>query len=481
MLKLKRILSGFCAILIAFSLTACTTSNAEKESEVTTNKVTVTNSANGNNLIKENTEDNDVKDEPSKSERKVYEEGFNENTRALNLSYRKSAYIIPTVRNLVRYNTEPSVSSVDIDTSMSYSVIEYTEEEKNIYKIILEAVKNRENSIDIPRTTTVSMERLRELMVDMYFAEPEAYIIDMESLNFKVEVENSKYVLFGLSYDYAYSLDDIEHWDSSIDILVETLKSYIPDGTSDYDLYLFLHDFIVYNVTYNEIESAHDDDIVGALIEGYGTCQSFAKAYTYLCKEFGLYATNITGLSGDVPHMWNAVYYYGDWFLVDVGMDNVDNADVKDWAPHGFFGLSQEYLKSLGHTFYDKDDLYYLAYPDCDSDAYYFFDKQGYGYGLTSPNDSNQVSSELFFILGEAFKADHEINYVEFTTNPESLKALKELYFYSGSSFVENFGADLGIYLRSIGLHENEDVVNVAFVGQEWNNSVIIYIQFENY
>ena len=477
MLKLKRIFSGFCAILIAFSLTACTTSNAEKESEVTTTEVTVTNSSNGNNLIKE-TEDENVSGNTSKSERKVYTEGFDENTRALNLSYRKSAYILPTVRNIVQYNTEPSVPLEDVDISMSYSVIEYTEEEKNIYKIILEAVKNRENSIDIPRTTTVTMERLRELMVDMYFAEPEAYIIDMESLNFKVEVENSKYVLFGVSYDYAYSLEDIERWDSNIDILVEKLKSYIPEETSDYDLYLFLHDFIVYNVTYNEIESAHDDDIVGALIEGYGTCQSFAKAYTYLCKEFGLYATNINGLSGDVPHMWNAVYYCGDWFLVDVGMDNVDNNNVKDWAPHGFFGLSQKYLESAAHTFYDENDTYYLAYPECTSDAYYFYEKQGYGYKLSNPNDSESVAGELLYIIGEAFKTNPEMNYVEFTTNTESIKALRELYFYRDSTFIDNFGANLEAYLHNIGLREGMYVTNVAFVGQDWNNSVIIYIQF---
>lgn len=101
-------------------------------------------------------------------------------------------------------------------------------------------------------------------------------------------------------------------------------------GSTRYELVKNIHDYVVNNSDYyagsSDKHSFHQ--ATGVLVEGTGVCDSYAKAFKYLCDKKGVpclvvggMASNDLGKTG--THAWNYVKMEdGKWYNIDTGWDD---------------------------------------------------------------------------------------------------------------------------------------------------------------
>lgn len=116
--------------------------------------------------------------------------------------------------------------------------------------------------------------------------------------------------------------------------------------TSDYDKALWLHDWILDHIVY-------DNSLVycgaeGALARGTGTCESYHRAYTKLLERAGLQTGRIEGNG----HVWTAVKIDGAWCQIDATWDDGGHAYqflTDEDMRHFYFGLDDA-ITGLVHS-----------------------------------------------------------------------------------------------------------------------------------
>ena len=156
-----------------------------------------------------------------------------------------------------------------------------------------------------------------------------------------------------LSLDFSVDSDSLQQACLDFDNRVDEIISGAPDNASDFELELYVHDYIIDNCDY-DYESAEllsNDDYTGnfcnaygALVEGKAVCEGYAKAFTLLCSRLGIDCVNITGRSENENHMWNCVLLDGSWYQVDATWDDIDSDDEadKDNMKYMYFNLDDE-------------------------------------------------------------------------------------------------------------------------------------------
>lgn len=122
---------------------------------------------------------------------------------------------------------------------------------------------------------------------------------------------------------------------------VNSIVSGIPVNlTSDYEVALYLHDYLVEHVSYT-LEGDHPS-AYAALVHGQAACYGYSKAYQCLLNAAGIRARTITGSCYDengnmVGHAWNQVWLDGACYYVDVTWDDFEYINM-----HACFAVSLE-------------------------------------------------------------------------------------------------------------------------------------------
>lgn len=111
--------------------------------------------------------------------------------------------------------------------------------------------------------------------------------------------------------------------------------------SSDWETALCLHDWIAHHMVYDGSTGFYGAD--GALLRGYGVCDSYSKAFFMLCQKAGIPVGRVTGGN----HAWNIIKINGKWYHVDVTWDDGDD----DRVPVGYtyFCVNEETI-SIDHT-----------------------------------------------------------------------------------------------------------------------------------
>ncbi|MBR1422840.1 MAG: transglutaminase [Ruminococcus sp.] len=156
----------------------------------------------------------------------------------------------------------------------------------------------------------------------------------------------------------------------------EVISKVITDDMTDYEKELAIHDYLVYNATYDEEElsalsesSYRHSEPYGALIEGKAICSGYSTTFKMFMDMLGIPCELIHATAhGGNEHAWNMVELDGHWYYVDVTWDDpVPDFDGRE-VIHGFFNVSTEKMKEEHE--WDTDDL-----PETDS-AEYSYTKQ---------------------------------------------------------------------------------------------------------
>ncbi|MBO2516840.1 MAG: hypothetical protein CW338_06110 [Clostridiales bacterium] len=145
---------------------------------------------------------------------------------------------------------------------------------------------------------------------------------------------------------------------------------------NDYDIALFMHDWLINNADYDYYELENMAD--GVLLRGKGMCVSYSCAYHILMNEMGIPCYTVNGYGKNLKHAWNMICLDGVWGYVDCTWD-----DPGEMLPGGeektrkYFYVSDSEMAE-DHTWKEEN---YPVCPEktgiCEREGHLFEDREG--------------------------------------------------------------------------------------------------------
>lgn len=137
--------------------------------------------------------------------------------------------------------------------------------------------------------------------------------------------------------------------EQAADEVVAQCRAALPNG-SQYELALWLHDWILENCTYDYNGTGVLCSAEGVFFYGTGTCAAYRSAYAMLLDRVGIENARSIGNG----HEWNAVKLDGKWYQIDPTWDDVDYSAAYSYYRHLYFGLTDA-LMSCVHSEHSQD------------------------------------------------------------------------------------------------------------------------------
>lgn len=196
---------------------------------------------------------------------------------------------------------------------------------------------------------------------------------------------------------------------------IQQIVASIPASmTSDADIALYLHDYVVKNVAYQKV--GDHQTAYGALLDGKAVCAGYADAYLRLLTAAGIEARTITGVADNgsgapESHAWTMLIIDGKCLFTDVTWDDPFLNGIQDpnYISHDYFNITMEHMHK-DHT-PDEESKKYLP-KSCNHSGYDYYtinQGEGTGYGIFSSSTTPQTAAKYFKYVGKVNEKDQFI------------------------------------------------------------------------
>ncbi|MCH5179722.1 MAG: hypothetical protein J1F32_00705 [Erysipelotrichales bacterium] len=232
--------------------------------------------------------------------------------------------------------------------------------QQSIYDSIYLSINSRRPNCVIP-VDFQSFADIEVAMTAVKYDHPEIMNVNFNNFNASIDVRGR---IINLSYIRTPE-------QSKINEVVNYIKEKTSSLKKDYDKALFIHDYLVENVSYDyavlkkandgEITSEEDLEcfsIYGPLVHHRAVCSGFTLAYNYLLSQIGIDAVTILANEDkNVPHCFSAIHLKDEengWINVDLTIDSKKENIFFDRGKkriypffHFAFGVSDERMRDL--------------------------------------------------------------------------------------------------------------------------------------
>lgn len=133
--------------------------------------------------------------------------------------------------------------------------------------------------------------------------------------------------------------------EDDINTINSILNSIIKPGMTETEKIRTVHNWIVYNTTYNDKYYDRGDSfnhVSNLLNNKTGVCQGYSVTFYIFMKQMGIPCTLVMGKTDNVSHAWNAVKLDGNWYYIDVTWDDPVVNGTSNYP--GGDNISYEYL-----------------------------------------------------------------------------------------------------------------------------------------
>ncbi|MGN0491213.1 transglutaminase domain-containing protein [Ruminococcus sp.] len=169
---------------------------------------------------------------------------------------------------------------------------------------------------------------------------------------------------------------------------VDKIVDGAPKNATDYELELYVNDYLVDNCVYDKeaVESdeliGHENDAYGALVDKKAVCEGYSRAFQLLCNRLGVDCISITGSGDGESHAWNNVKLDGEWYEVDVTWNDTDgDTEIPIYnyfnVPSDKFSethITSPLYSEVSLSEYVNSDYYYNVFaPVCTGTKYYYY------------------------------------------------------------------------------------------------------------
>ena len=229
-----------------------------------------------------------------------------------------------------------------------YYFQQLSETAKKIYVTIedsVEKMKNGEENIPLPASLNeVAISEGKEKVAEEFQNAWDAFITDKSEYYFldsgKVclvtksitKGNDVKYEFFiGKGENITYFIDEYTSKEQVETALkeIELAKKEILNNTTgnNLDKILYVHDWMLDNISYDSTEGSKKTNIYTALIEKNTICEGYARLFKYIMDELEIPCVIVSGTATDTNgkterHAWNYVYINNNWYAIDVTWDD---------------------------------------------------------------------------------------------------------------------------------------------------------------
>ena len=209
-----------------------------------------------------------------------------------------------------------------------------------IYRRLYNCIENYETTFDLP-FTDISYQHIYRILMCINYDNP---LLFQTPLSFN-KWSGDKNDIRSISLSYDFTKDETEYYAKKVkQKSQEILKE--ADGAETLSEYLLsIHNSILKEASYDySFSDPGVYEAFGVLVDGTGVCESYSRAFQYLCQCIGVDNILVVGLSGDEPHMWNMIMLDDDWYHSDLTWDDEDNGSII----YDFFCFNDMNLKTYG-------------------------------------------------------------------------------------------------------------------------------------
>lgn len=193
--------------------------------------------------------------------------------------------------------------------SSNYYYQQLSEEDRVVYKEILQGLQEYSENIYVHSNDTEQIERAyRSILYDC----PELFWCTGDG-------QTAVYTTYAqFSPGYAYGAEETERRKQEIEQAVQACLSQVPGELSEYERIKFIYDYIVNTTDYN-LGAVDNQNICSVFLTHSSVCAGYAKAMQYLLQRLGTECIYVTGVTSDgEAHAWNIVKCDGEYYQVDV-------------------------------------------------------------------------------------------------------------------------------------------------------------------
>ena len=316
-----------------------------------------------------------------------------------------------------------------------------TDEEKQLYDKIREAVENFDESVSFD--TPVPRDTVRKIYRLVYAQERQLFWFS--NVFYAPEKEISVYTL-----SYLFTKDAANVMRAELDLAASDIINGLPKDADVFDKLVYFHDKIVTGCEFSQT-SVNSSSAYGVLVDGAGQCEGYAAAMAFLCSEAGIPNYMVTGFDADgATHAWNKVVLDGEWYNVDCTWDDpILKRDQKDFVRHDYMLVTDAEIEGITH--FINEELY-SGIPACTAAAGNYFEKKGIVYGTAA--EAVEAMREQVKSAGLAGKRETELR---LSDENEYFAALARLIDNGEmKDIIEDINGEYGTKISSVYRHNND-------------------------
>lgn len=200
------------------------------------------------------------------------------------------------------------------NTKYGYSTL--NKNDKKIYKKILTAINNMNQTVDFAKYKNVK--HLMNIYKVVLADNPDIFWLD-NTISSSVETYNSKVVKSSLKFKYTYSKAKKDKTQKKIEAKAAKILKNMPKS-DDYEKAKYIYGKVVDLVEYDDFDTSNKSyqQMVSALLNGQSVCAGYTKMYNYLLQKAGLQAMYVSGKVKGQSHAWSLVRINGQYYYSDV-------------------------------------------------------------------------------------------------------------------------------------------------------------------
>ncbi len=226
------------------------------------------------------------------------------------------------------------------DYHYAYGFNSLSGDEKYIYDKIYNAAKNYETRITLPGGTTYT--DFHKILLCVNYDNPLMFQLPLACFNW--EGNSSDLMAVNIKYDFEKSA--VDKYSKLTVREAEEIMAKADGSMSLIDYLCIIHDEIILNCSYSvTMEAEHDYEASGVLVMKSGVCESYSRAFQYICQRIGIKNLLVVGQCGDEGHMWNMINIDNQWYHMDLTWDD---GETDDEIYYDYFNFNDEMIKLYG-------------------------------------------------------------------------------------------------------------------------------------
>lgn len=272
------------------------------------------------------------------------------------------------------------------DVFYGYGYHSLDRNDRLIYRRLYNCICNYESTFDLP-FIGISYQHIYRILMCINYDNPLLFQTPLSIGKWS----GSKDDVRSISLSYDFTQEETEYYANKVKQRAEEILEEADGAETLYEYLLTIHNSILKEATYDySFSEPGTYEAFGVLIDGTGVCESYSRAFQYMCQCIGVDNILVVGLSDSEPHMWNMIRLDEDWYHSDLTWDdtilenNYDGSSV-----YQYFCFNDVNLADFGERDISPELDENGAIMDMYQDSNY--------YPIPSSNSSTYIASNYFY------------------------------------------------------------------------------------